>query len=894
MKRMQSLWWLALVLPGLAQAAGWSSATHTLVAGDFNGDGKQDILYVAKDAEGTSGIALSDGTAPSIDHQSWSGNYLGIPWHSGTYLPVVGDFNADGKADILLHRQTPGDHYVLLANGVGQITSISQIISNTALGQEWGADKHRIVSGDFDGDGRADLFLQATNASVSSAVVLASAGGQFTTGPAQTWGNLYMGFQWSLNKAVVHAGDFNGDGKADLFVQAKPDIILIDYDIPIPVPKYRPGSFGIVDAKATSVCGAIFCGTALQIFDRNYLGGEWSASFSNLIIGDYDGDGRRDILIQSRTPGRLNQLLLAGASGQFSTINALQNSTVAAMSGDQHTLLAVRYGATGGAGLYAVAAALSGTNYTVAQITSNTTAYQHDANLLTWATPGTAVGAMPGEFSVDPSGAAMYRIPIAVPPGVAGVAPELAMGYSSRGGNGLLGVGMALEGLSAITRCGTSVATDGIGKTDGADFDGNDAFCLDGQRLIAVVGSNGSVAAEYRTEINTFRKVVSSGGSAGDPAGFKVWDKAGLIYEYGLVAPATAVDAQVKARINATVGLNLVWALKVVKDRFDNFIEYTYEQSTTATEFRPTQVTWGSQYLSAKTVVGRVAFEYTDRSNDSSSGYMAGGFMTSLTKRLQKIHVYSRASTSTSGATLLVRSYFVNYEISPTSNLSHATSILMCDGGSGSSRKCFKDTKLDWQHGTRGFSDPIATAVSSTSLAAMKVVDVTGDGINDYVGESGGKWVARQGFLQAGVTTPGTFTAKNKDHALVMDWNSDGYMDVVQRSINSATSGNYEVLMGGPGSWGTGATLPSTVPAVGLSNNSEGTAVGDFNGDGRQDMAFMCCGSAYTNQVASATGGTLKIHLNTATGLTATTASVGLFNQTDVINDPEFGSISIN
>ncbi len=51
------------------------------------------------------------------------------------------------------------------------------------------------------------------------------------------------------------------------------------------------------------------------------------------------------------------------------------------------------------------------------------------------------VGSVAGELSVDPSGTANYRVPIAVPPGVAGMQPDLAFLYSSRAGNGLLGVG---------------------------------------------------------------------------------------------------------------------------------------------------------------------------------------------------------------------------------------------------------------------------------------------------------------------------------------------------------------------------------------------------------------------------------------------------------------------
>src|SRR5262245_8768426 len=119
------------------------------------------------------------------------------------------------------------------------------------------------------------------------------------------------------------------------------------------------------------------------------------------------------------------------------------------------------------------------------------------------------VGKIDGSFAVSPSGAATYDVPITVPPGTAGMQPELALHYDSQGPNGPLGVGFALSGQSAIGRCPSDLGRDGAVRA--VQLDRGDRLCLDGERLVAVAGVYGLPGSEYRTERESWARIAAVG-----------------------------------------------------------------------------------------------------------------------------------------------------------------------------------------------------------------------------------------------------------------------------------------------------------------------------------------------------------------------------------------------
>ena len=247
-------------------------------------------------------------------------------------------------------------------------------------------------------------------------------------------------------------------------------------------------------------------------------------------------------------------------------------------------------------------------------------------------------GRTPTAFDVSQSGAATYSIPVFAPPGTNGMTPRLALVYDHRGTSGSAGRGWSIAGLSAISRCPRTVAADG-GNRDVRN-DSQDRFCLDGNKLRLTSNPSskpyGSDGATYQTEIETFARITSFG-TAGQPATFKLERKDGLIYEYGSIGSPAVTDAVI---LSVGQSWARAWALKRISDRSGNAIVFTYEQDTVNGAYRVEAVDYelrqslrhGSRSLSDRFRVGSRA-----RGGDRQLVY--GGQSHKRVKRLDRIDV---------------------------------------------------------------------------------------------------------------------------------------------------------------------------------------------------------------------------------------------------------------
>jgi len=452
-----------------------------------------------------------------------------------------------------------------------------------------------------------------------------------------------------------------------------------------------------------------------------------------------------------------------------------------------------------------------------------------------------SVGATAGSFAVSSSGSATYTIPITVPPGLSGMQPNISLSYDSQAGNGLLGVGWNIAGLSVIHRCGATIDRDGF--KGGVNLDGSDRYCLDGQRLIVVNnGANGGDLSEYRTERETFAKVISYGsqGSSG-PQGWRVWTKSGHILEYGKLTDETLIAApESRVAVLPSSSTVIAWPVNVIKDTVGNYLRVYYainaSTSPASVEYYPTLIDYTGNTATGMAPSRSVQFQYEARA-DTATAYV-GGVAMNTTQRLTHVYTYSGVTS--------VRDYRIAYETLPSAatGRSRLTSLQEC---TGDGTTCLSPSTVTWQNSSIANAELLSGVLDPGVSGNRWWADVNGDGRADYcrvVGSSSPGYqvscrVTNGLDVLSGIIDPGY-----SDSRWWADINGDGRQDFC-REVGS--TGAYQISCRVATETGFASDIVSGVLDPGVSGSRW---LVDINGDGRSDYCRIVGSDAAGYQIS--------------------------------------------
>ncbi|MEZ5525281.1 MAG: SpvB/TcaC N-terminal domain-containing protein [Pseudomonadales bacterium] len=438
------------------------------------------------------------------------------------------------------------------------------------------------------------------------------------------------------------------------------------------------------------------------------------------------------------------------------------------------------------------------------------------------------VGSTAGEFRVDESGSATYNIPIATVAGTAGVAPQISLNYASQSGNGLVGKGWSISGLSAITRCRQTLFQDQNAQP--IKWSAEDRFCLDGQRLVLEGGANyGDVGAIYKTETDSFAKITSVGGTVGHPNYFTVERKDGSTSFYGY---------GVSAKLNNDNGATLTWAQNEFRDSVGNAIVFEYLNDAEGQRIDKIRYAYGG----LSTTQTYLEFTYQDRP-DHIAGYVAGHEFKTL-KLLKDIRSYNEGT--------LIRQYNLAYLETPASDAGNKVSKLArvqeCRD-----IYCLPPTSFTWSDDELGFAGSTGSVAVSTEKDAAFIgyrpADINGDGYMDMAWfdldiDSGDteyrfRYMLSDGnkLQHASFSNGAAFIEYHEDldetvKMEAIDYNADGRSDI---AVYNSRSNLWKVYLSKPQPNGNWKLNASPISLTGISR----TAVfRDFNSDGLTDVLY--------------------------------------------------------
>ncbi|WP_444889778.1 HYD1 signature containing ADP-ribosyltransferase family protein [Microbulbifer sp. DLAB2-AA] len=658
--------------------------------------------------------------------------------------------------------------------------------------------------------GRVEYQVKACRFSPYGTGKYACSGGQVTdevvVSEGSGSGSHFVDFPIDRYGYAVFSGDFNNDGLQDYHFYSRERLLILHGDIATPITLSPNPAFSIYHwdngifspfhlLRHESVSNIALSDAAQLKEGVDYF------------VGDFDGDGKVDFLFRGQMAGE-RPFIVYGVN-QFSYPAEVDSFPVDAeltklINDRSNTIYIDRIDNNGSDDLVIK----SGNKYLA------DTAYLSVAgipktkrNLIEPDTKSVNLaGTLSGAAAVSPSGAATYSLPLALPPGSSGHAPDLTLNYSSQGQNGAMGLGWGFSGLSVIRYCHRTLVHDGGEVLLGE----KDRFCVDGQRLVLTGGSYGGVNSTYASEIDSFRKFVAIGNGHNDITGFRVTTKGG---ETALYSINKGRDSYVLSELYDSSGNNL--------------IKYSYIEDTNG--FRIDKIEYAFGVGSKANAL--VKFEYEGRPDPVPENLMVGDY--SLKVRLSKIAVTNNGSP--------FREYNINYLLRPVESenplLSRLHSVQECVGSD-----CTAATTFGWNVvDAPGFASTKYTTMKFHSNANRfqpgRVADVNGDGKDDFI------WFYKNSdeerYLQVALSDGEKWVVQETNHSIrayyylrvdwnLIDYNGDGKLDIIHRQKDNSWA--VRTFNGSQFS-----STPITVIPAKAGNQSVLT---DITGDGLGDLVL--------------------------------------------------------
>jgi hypothetical protein len=242
-----------------------------------------------------------------------------VPFGNVGDVPLSGDFDGDGRADVALWRDASFTFFVQpsslesatsLESDFNRVSSYKQTLS-----QAFGSPGDIPVPADYDGDGKTDFAVR--HDSTFTTFIRRSTDGGTTTVPFGNPGD------------VPITGDFDGDKKADVAVRRDSTIRFFirrsSDGGTTTVPFGNPGDIpavGDYDGDGKSDVAVRNDSVATFFVQRSTNGTTLALPFGNPgdipVPGDYDGDGLTDAAVRRPSDGRF--YILRSSDGGTTTI----------------------------------------------------------------------------------------------------------------------------------------------------------------------------------------------------------------------------------------------------------------------------------------------------------------------------------------------------------------------------------------------------------------------------------------------------------------------------------------------------------------------------------------------------------------------------------------------